>query len=252
MDEFDFIEESPPRQFAFTGLIWNLATVIILVATLCLGGYFISLFLNPWGSGNPFPPPTPVTPIPFPTEGPTNTPLPPTPLPSATPTFINLPDTETPTPEPVTPLPTPTEVTLEAPTETQPSAGSAFYGLQDGNPAALESAIFEHLTALECEFMGVAGQALNLEGAPVVGLTVNVIGNLVGEDINVLSITGSAQDYGPGGYEVKLADEPVASTGTLRIQLMDVAGVPLSEVITFDTYGECNQNLILINFKQER
>ncbi|KAA3646193.1 MAG: hypothetical protein DWQ07_08180 [Chloroflexi bacterium] len=122
--------------------------------------------------------------------------------------------------------------------------------MQPGNPAYLESVIFDHLTALQCDFLGVAGQALNNEGAPVVGLQVRVTGNLAGTPLDLLSITGSAQDYGPGGYEIKIADAPIESNGTVFLQLLDVAGAPLSDVIVFDTKSECTQNLILMNFSQ--
>jgi hypothetical protein len=58
--------------------------------------------------------------------------------------------------------------------------------------------------------------------------------------------------YGPGGYEFELGEGPVASTQTLWVQLLDQAMLPLSDKIYFDTFSECDKNLILINFNQVR
>ena len=63
-------------------------------------------------------------------------------------------------------------------------------------------------------------------------------------------MTGTAPEYGKGGYEFVLADQPIASTNTLWIQLLDQADLPLSDKIYFSTYDTCEQNLILINFQQ--
>ncbi|MBL1196984.1 MAG: hypothetical protein HND51_21765 [Chloroflexi bacterium] len=255
MDEFDFIDEQPQRRRrrrGSSGLLWNILSTLFLLATFCIGGVSALIFQ---GAYNPFPAGATSTLVPtlgLPTARPSNTPAPP---PSPTPTFLNV-ATDTPTVEPPTATPiTPTEeVTVTSdgpPTETtEPGSGNGQYVLQPGNPAYLESVIFDHLTALQCDFLGVAGQALNNEGAPVVGLQVRVTGNLAGTPLDLLSITGSAQDYGPGGYEIKIADAPIESNGTVFLQLLDVAGAPLSDVIVFDTKSECTQNLILMNFSQ--
>jgi hypothetical protein len=105
---------------------------------------------------------------------------------------------------------------------------------------------------LGCSWMGVAGQALNMDGSPIVGLTVKLEGTLAGEVISLLSLTGVARQYGEGGYEFMLANEPIASSGTMSIQLLDQAGLPLSDRVFFDTFEDCNQNLILVNFQQVR
>jgi len=36
------------------------------------------------------------------------------------------------------------------------------------------------------------------------------------------------------------------------VQLLDQAGAPLSEKIYFETFEDCNRNLVFINFKQVR
>jgi hypothetical protein len=101
--------------------------------------------------------------------------------------------------------------------------------------------------------MGVAGQVIDVDGAPVLGLIIEVGGLLDGKRIGsptLLQATGLATAYGAAGYEVKLADEPIASVGTLWIQVLDQAGLPLSDKITFDTYDDCERNLVVIYFKQ--
>jgi hypothetical protein len=68
----------------------------------------------------------------------------------------------------------------------------------------------------------------------------------------MISLTGVALNYGRGGYEFTLADRPIASKGSLWLQLLDQSGIPLSEQVYFDTYDSCEQNLIIVDFKQIR
>jgi hypothetical protein len=68
----------------------------------------------------------------------------------------------------------------------------------------------------------------------------------------MMTLSGVALTYGRSGYEFKLADAPIASKGVLWLQLLSQAGIPLSDKIYFDTYNDCNKNLIIIDFKQVR
>ena len=80
-------------------------------------------------------------------------------------------------------------------------------------------------------------------------------GNLDGENIGnptILQATGLATAYGEAGFEVKLADEPIESFGSVWIQVLDQAGLPISERISFFTFDDCERNLIIIYFKQIR
>jgi hypothetical protein len=65
-----------------------------------------------------------------------------------------------------------------------------------------------------------------------------------------MTLTGIALNYGRAGYEFTLADKPIASNDMLWVQLLDQIGAPISEKVYFDTYAECEKNLIIINFKQ--
>jgi hypothetical protein len=125
------------------------------------------------------------------------------------------------------------------------------YEVQKGSPLAVQNIYHPEL---ECFWMGVGGQVLDMSGAPVVGLIVQLGGALPGVQLSLpmLSLTGVALNYGPSGYEFQLAGEPVASKKTLWLQLLDQAGLPVSDKVSFDTFKDCNRNLILINFKQVR
>jgi len=70
--------------------------------------------------------------------------------------------------------------------------------------------------------------------------------------LDMYSITGYSTQYGQGGYEITLANSLVATTGTVWIQLMDQQKLPLSDKVYFDTYDDCQMNLIIISFDQVR
>ena len=65
-------------------------------------------------------------------------------------------------------------------------------------------------------------------------------------------LRGALAQYGPSGYEFKLSDAPVDSIQNLYVQLLDQADLPLSEKFYFDTFNDCERNLVLVNFKQVR
>jgi hypothetical protein len=101
--------------------------------------------------------------------------------------------------------------------------------------------------------MGVAGQVLNMSGAPIsTGIIVKLGGVLDGNPKDINSLSGTATQYGDAGYEIVLASKPIASSGTLWAQLLDQAGLPLSGQVYFDTYDSCDKNLVFINFRQVR
>lgn len=102
--------------------------------------------------------------------------------------------------------------------------------------------------------MGVGGQVLDMSNAPVIGLIIRLGGGLPGVRIpeDTFSLTGLALSYGRSGYEFTLANQPIASTGQLWIQLLNQEGGPLSEQVYFDTYSDCDKNLIIIDFVQTR
>ena len=153
------------------------------------------------------------------------------------PTSVTPPtETATPSPESSPTLP------AEGPT---PTATALPYVLQPGAPAY--GINFAH-PELGCNWTGVAGQVLDILGSPVEGMLVEVQGTIGEEDLQVLSLTGSAPPYGPGGFEIVLGSRPLASDDSLAIQVFDISGERKSELIAFDTYDDCERSLILINF----
>jgi hypothetical protein len=122
--------------------------------------------------------------------------------------------------------------------------------LHPGDPVAINNIGHQELG---CNWMGVAGRAFDLSGAPIEqGLFVQLGGTLNEEPVEMLGMLGMVSTYGPGSYEFVLGDTPVASTQELWVQLFDQAMLPLSEQIYFDTFEDCDKNLILINFNQVR
>jgi hypothetical protein len=251
MNASEISEEKPPRNPKRSkGRIWNILTVLVLVTLFCVVSYFVLIFLNPNSSLNPFPPST---------LNPAFLPRTPTVtlrfklVPTWTPTAnipANSPATLVPTETPVPPV-----VIIEAPPPLQPGLALAkadyAFEVQQESLSAIPAAQFHENAS--CDWMGVAGQATSLNGEAIRGLFVQLGGTLPGIDIvDNLVMTGLASQYGYGGFEITIADKLISSQGTLWIQLLDQQNLPLSDRIYFDTYADCQKNLIVIYFNQVR
>jgi hypothetical protein len=136
-------------------------------------------------------------------------------------------------PEPTqTPEPTPTAVVYQ-------------YQLQEGSPAYIENI---HHSDLGANWMGVGGQVFDSEGNPVERIVVVAAGTLGGEPIEVLGMTGAASQYGPGGYEIQLAQRLIQSSGSVTVTLYDLAGNMLSAPAAIDTFDDPARATIVLNF----
>ena len=147
--------------------------------------------------------------------------------------------------------PTPTLDVRDMQIDVVPEAGTLetpIYVVQPGTPAKLAN-FLQPLAG--CNWTGVAGQVFDTNDLPVTGLIIEVGGKLEGSDILRLTLSGGSPALGPGGFEVPLTDHVVASTQELYIQLFDLDGNPLSNQFFFDTYPNCEENLVLINFLAE-
>ena len=248
MDDFDFIEPKTKKRFRLGAAFLNMLTLGIVLSTLAVGTFFVLIYLNPQGPLNPFPPASVAEAI---------ADVPPTD------------DIETLVQEALaditasaqaaataTPTETPEASATQAPSET-PVPGSptpaatrapgSYYEIQDGSPAYLDSSVFH--PDLECNFLGVAGQAFGLDDAPIAGLFVQVDGELEGENIEKVALTGAATHYGSGSYyEIQLATSPSNAIG-LVITLLLESGEMISDPFSFDVTSDCEENLVLINFK---
>ncbi len=166
---------------------------------------------------------------------------------------ITFPSLETPraptlTPQPsAEPQPTATlaDIPILQPTITlQPPLPIGGYMLQAG-PFYLPN--FAHPDAA-CDWLGVAGQVFDQEGLEILGLKV-IAGNVTNVEGNHWeSLTGLSTAYGLGGYEIRLSDEPADSTGVYWVQVVDQDNQPLSTQVFFDTFQDCERNLVLVNF----
>jgi len=124
------------------------------------------------------------------------------------------------------------------------------FTIQAGTPAETVNFVYPEAG---CNWLGVGGQVFNKAGFPVDDMIVEVSGELAGESLVILSMTGETPQLGPGGYVIQLASKPIASEGTLWLQLYDLDGSPLANKYSFDTYdGElaCENNLIIVNFNE--
>jgi hypothetical protein len=153
--------------------------------------------------------------------------------------------------------PTPPQLTSIPPTPQDDSTGQpeilptlyiyTRYLLQPGSPTWIVN--FVHPEA-GCNWMGVGGQVFDLQANAVPNLVVKLTGTLNGEAVELIALTGGALNLGPGGYEFKLSDHPIASTETLWISVFDKDGNTISDPVAFSTYDSCDQNFVIVNFTE--
>ncbi len=227
--------------------VWNVLTVFVWLGMACAVMAFVSIYANPQtlpARLRPVPPvpPTLVAVVQIPTNTATLAPSS-TPRPSeVTPTRTSTP-TQTVT---LTPSPTATETSTPGPSPTA-TIYSLYPFILRGEIKVISGSTFpDHDT---CK-LWVAGQADDLQGAPMQGITVMLGGHLGGRTLSQLSLTGTALQYGQAGYEFTVADQPLRSKQSAWVALFDQAMMPLSGRIYFDTTEDCAQNLILVNFRQ--
>lgn len=169
---------------------------------------------------------------PFPTLGPTLTP-------SLTPIFPTKTPTRTPTP---TPTNTPT-ATPPGPSPTPTATRSEFiFTRSDFSPFYLQN----FANNAGCQWMGIAGEVLDLSRKPVAAGTyrVHVWGNGMDERLAV----GSAPDYSPSGWEQFLFNSPIVRD--YNVQLETTSGTAVSQVYSVQTRASCNENLVKFDFVQ--
>ena len=235
-------------------ILWNVLTLLVLLLTLCACCYFVAIVANPNLPLNPFPPEEQASILVLPTATwtplslgatwtPSVTPPPvqqPTLRPTFTPIFTNTPiklytdtPTETGTPEDtLTPTPEPTGVPFNVTVK------------------YVDSSIMHPESA--CDFFGVGGSVFDLQGNPFKGMVIKLEGSAGGKFYSQLTVSGTAPAYGQSGFEFALGSKPADSSGTMTVQLLDQAGLPLSGVTAFDTYADCTKNLPFVRFEQIR
>jgi hypothetical protein len=203
--------------------------------------YFILIYMNPNSALNPLPP-NAVDPNAPPT--PTITPI------QLQPTWTSTPDnnTETPTLIPThtlepsaTPLSLVTFTFTPEPTKTakRPFSATVTY---------IDSSIIHQ--DLACNWQGVGGTVVDSNNADMSGMVIRLVGTYNGKSKSEPTVSGVAPAYGKSGYEFFLGTVPLSSRGELYLQILDQAGLPLSDNIYIDTYSDCSKNLVLVRFKK--
>lgn len=241
-DEFNFDgKPSAPRGGGMQ--IWDALSILMLILTVCLVGFFIWIFINPESGLNPlrpglFGPQVPTA---------TVTPLQLEPTWTASPT-LELTPSNTPRPT-FTPFLTDTPVSLIPPTRTpRPPTPTRTPRLPfNATTSQVESTIIH--PDLLCNWAGIGGTVVDANNSPIVGQVVVLRGTLDGKSIEQQTVSGINKEYGPSGFEFVLGNAPIAST-TLVIQLVDLNSIPLSPPISISTSSDCTKNLVLVRFKR--
>ena len=225
--------------------IWDWLSIGVLVLTTCIAGYFLLIYLNPESSLNPLPPGGRLlvpseTPAPIKLEATW----------TASPTLEMTP-TNTPRPT-FTALFTETPFSLVPPTRT-PKPTSTPKALFSVTVKPIPSTIF--YPELGCSYFGVGGEAVDSNNGPYKFGIVKVGGTLNGKTIDpsqYTTVTGVATKFGQAGFEIVFDVPAVNSNKTLWIQMFDVSDIPQSDRIFFNTYSDCERNLIQVRFKATR
>jgi hypothetical protein len=188
----------------------NVIAVFFFLATLAALALLALITVNPYTPLNPFPPFTPVPILITATPGPSNQ-LPPVDL-GRTPTFTPLPANVSEMPFMLT-------------------ANGVVYA-PNGNGQA-------------CNWSSIAGSVTDSKGAALDGYRI-LITDVKGDEKTVFS--GSAQTFGPGGFELFLNGTPLEAQ--YSVQLLTPQGAPASEPYTVTTRSDCQSNVAILSFVQ--
>lgn len=239
------------------GSFWNILTILAILGIGLVVVWFWVVFQNPYSNLNPYPPPTLPVAIVLPSATPTQPALPPTwtpavkatILPTITPRIVTstMAAVETEMPAPTTFIASTTE--HPAPTSTEAPVSLYSFDLQSA-PTGIDASVL--YPERDCKWMGVGGQVVDLQGRPVTGITVQIGGTMGTRVIDQTSLTGLALKYGEAGYEFEISKQPESTSQSIWVRLIDQARLPLSPKVYFDTYEDCQRNLIIINFRQVR
>ena len=253
MSNYDFDEKPAKRAGGPRLNQWDILSIIVLLITVCIAGYFVLIFINPNAPLNPFPP------LPTPFQLPTAT-ITPIQLPATWTATIPIPlqTTATDTPPPTfTSIPTATSFSLIPPTNTTTPTGT---------PTALFTAAVTYISSTiihsdtGCNWLGVGGTITDASGADIFFQQIVLAGSLNGQNVppSTLTVSGVVPAYGRSGFEfnlgtlLHLTTVPVASTRTLYLYVQDQDGVPLSDNVYINTYSDCSKNLVLVRFKKRQ
>lgn len=279
MSDYDYEYEDENSGFSLGSVLFNVVTIFLIVAAcgiaalviyiLATPDNFLTDFLGtakdptptlasvavvptvtPVANKEPDEPNEPAEPTSAREVPPTNTPLPPletrqdisinTPRPTLTPTIGAALPTNTSTP---TSTPTPTDTATPGPSPTVTNTRSPFPFTKDlTSPQFLQN----YANNAGCDWMGIAGIVLDVNGNPVAHGEYVV--HVWDSGIDVRVVVGDATAYGPSGYEQFLYNEPRFQENNVQLETRN--GTAVSQVYRLQTRTSCNENLIRFDFIQ--
>ena len=99
---------------------------------------------------------------------------------------------------------------------------------------------------LGCNWWSIAGTVTDFNGEPLSGYRIRIIG----EELTEAVFSGASQAFGEGGYELPLIGTP--REAAFVVQLFSAQDAPLSEEVFVSTRADCDGNVTLVNFVQNR
>lgn len=244
---------SPSPKAGGGGWVFDIITVIFLIAAVAMIFVTILIINNPDVSFNPFPlaalpteyrPPTStITPTPLPSHTPSVTPFPPTPTPTQTNT---PPATDTPTPSVTPTLVVPGIATNQASERGTPNTVQAPSPTVNADfPFIAREVRYERNTNDQgCNWMSIAGNVTGRSGEPVTDLAVEIKGT----DFEFIRFTGNDPLFGASGFEVKIDETP--RRDEFIVNLIGPTGVPVSDFVIVTTSETCDRNVAIVEFVQ--
>lgn len=141
---------------------------------------------------------------------------------------------------------TPAPTLTFTPTPTEKPMPYVLRGTPTGYPNAM---LFPQYSCEEYLFIG--GEIWDLREAPVSGLTVKLGGTYGEETIDLSSVSGEVTVYGTSGFGFVIDNQRIREN-RIYIQLLDESGQPLSAQTFITVTGNCDTNLVIVNYKQVR
>ena len=140
--------------------------------------------------------------------------------------------------------PAPTHTVPPTSTSTPWSAAFVIRGTPEAFPHTL---LYDRYTCEDYLFIG--GEVWDLRESALKGLIVKLTGTYGGGVVDLSSESGEVDIYGESGYGFVIDNKQI-KTDSLYIQLFDAQGNPLSAKVKLNISGECDGNLLLVNYKQ--
>ena len=254
MSEFNFDEPEDgtnSTSFSMPDLeIWDILSIVMILITACIGLYFVLIYINPNSNLNPLKPYQIQLPTPTITAIQLDATWTPMPTASLLPNVTLLPTTTAPATNTLANFVGPSETPKPTNTETATPTPKTPFSASSVN--AIESIIIPHLLDAGCNWQGVGGTVDDQDSSPIIGIVVRLGGVYDGKAVELTTVSGVSPEYGKSGFEFVLGDTPVDSGDKLYVQLLDQAGLPLSNKIYIHTSSDCRKNLVLVRFKKNR